>query len=191
MKEARSKIESPWFFAVLAFTVVTLGLVLWYAITKAYPKLDDRASFGNLFGGINTLFAGLAFAALVYTLVLQQRALSLQRADLEDQRKDLAEQNRRSEQQRFESMLVNLLGFHHDIARDVVIRVGQATFTGSAAFRHLADELSGRVSTRLQTGERASSITVAQEGYERFHEAYRGVLDHYFRNLYHIVKFIH
>src|SRR5689334_4731311 len=115
----RSRLESPWFLAIIAVGVVSIGLALWWAIVRYYADLQDRAAFGNLFGGINTLFAALAFAALTYTVILQQRALSLQRSQLADQQHELVEQNRRLALQAFEGVFFQLLGFHHDIAKDV------------------------------------------------------------------------
>lgn len=185
-----SRVESRWTFLGVCTIVVAVEGALWAAIVRTYPKLSERAEFGNLFGGINTLFAGLAFAALVVTLLLQQRALRLQRADLEAQRVEAARQNARQERQAFEAMLVQLIGFHHTIAKEMHVRMGGQDVDGQPAFRMLADELSGYVSTKAQEVGVQHAIVVAQNGYEAFHQRYRGALDHYFRNLYHIVKFI-
>jgi hypothetical protein len=188
----RSRLESPWAFGVIAASVLAIGGALWWAIVAYYPELSDRASFGNLFGGINTLFAALAFAALTFTLILQQRALDLQRSQLADQQLEVAEQNRRLGVQAFESVLFHLLSFHHDIAKEVHWFEPRALkdLKGREAFRMLADELRGIIiNESRKPGERAA-IAIVQEGYKEFHEHSRGVLDHYFRNLYHIIKYI-
>ena len=49
-----------------------------------------RGSFGDSFGAINSLFSGLAFAGIIYTILLQRKELSLQRKELTDTRKELA-----------------------------------------------------------------------------------------------------
>jgi hypothetical protein len=175
---------------LLGGLVVGLEIGLWVAIVHYYPSLIDRANFGNMFGGINTLFAGLGFAGLIGTLILQQRALALQSRSLIEQSEEIQRQNRRQERQAFESMLVQLLGFHHEIAKEMHLRLGAATFEGRAAFRALADELQGIIANYGQQNPDVASVKVAQRGYEQFHSRYRGVLDHYFRNLYHIVKFV-
>jgi ABC-type multidrug transport system fused ATPase/permease subunit len=186
----KSRFEAPTMLVLLVAIVVILQGALWAAIVHAYPKLSDRAEFGELFGGINTLFAGLAFAALVVTLVLQRRALGLQQTELEDQRREISEQNLRQEKQAFETMLVQMLSFHHEIAKETRVRIGPHDFEGRTAFRQLADELSGFIANRARAPNASNAVTVAQEGYEAFHQRFRGVLDHYFRNLYHIVKII-
>lgn len=184
-----ARIESAWVFVGLVVLVVVIGCLLWWRIVVAYPSLPDRADFGNLFGGINTLFAALAFAALTYTLILQQRALALQRGQLSEQQRDLDAQSARLDRQSFESMLVQLLGFHHAITRDVEVRIGAANFHGRTALRALADELNGHVAAESEI-EHRPAIDVVQKAYSDFHRRYRGVLDHYFRNLYHTVKFV-
>jgi hypothetical protein len=68
--------------------------------------------------------------------------------------------------------------------------VSSIDLEGTQALRTLADELSGSVANRARASGNAPAIVVAQGAYEEFHSRFRGVLDHYFRNLYHIVKFI-
>ena len=42
-----------------------------------------------MFGGLTSLFSGLAFAGLIYTINLQRRELQLQRKELRETRKEL------------------------------------------------------------------------------------------------------
>ena len=47
--------------------------------------LDDwtvRGTFGDLFGAVNALFSGLAFAGLIYTIVLQRREIEANREEI-------------------------------------------------------------------------------------------------------------
>ncbi len=48
-----------------------------------------RGQFGDKFGAINSLFSGLAFAGIIFTIFLQKRELSLQRQELKDTREEL------------------------------------------------------------------------------------------------------
>ena len=45
--------------------------------------------FGDTFGGLNALFSGLAFAAVVVTLLTQREELKLQRKELRLQREEM------------------------------------------------------------------------------------------------------
>ena len=74
-------------------TVVTL-LALWAATLfvglRFFEDWQERGQFGDLFGSVNSLFSGLAFAGLIYAIFLQKKELSLQRTELELQRKEMA-----------------------------------------------------------------------------------------------------
>lgn len=52
--------------------------------------MATRGQFGDIFGGINALFTGLAFAGVIYTVLLQRRELGLQRDELRLTRDELA-----------------------------------------------------------------------------------------------------
>jgi len=73
------------FLGVLALWSLSLALTLILFGTWA-----TRSAFGEMFGAVNTLFSGLAFAAFVYTVVLQREELALQRRELELTREELA-----------------------------------------------------------------------------------------------------
>ena len=178
--------------ALIGTTVIVLGWLLWLGTEHMYPNnLEKQAQFGTALGGINTFFGALAFAALTVTLLLQRRALAIQQAQMISQQEELAEQNERLRTQAFESMLFQLLGLHHEIARDVKYRDPHGErLEGREAIRRLADEVRGEVSFASRRVGAREAITVAQEGYENFYANSLGVLDHYFRNLYHIFKFI-
>lgn len=70
----------------LALAVIVLWFILGFA-----PLLlgTDRGTFGDMFGGVNSLFSGLAFAGLIYAILLQRQELSLQREELSLTRNEL------------------------------------------------------------------------------------------------------
>ena len=77
------------------FVLALLGVV---AIQSVYgvvvffqfgPEMASRGQFGDIFGGVNALFTGLAFAGLIYTILLQRRELELQRDELRLTREEL------------------------------------------------------------------------------------------------------
>lgn len=70
--------------AVLAIQVV-VGVILFYS----FPDWTTRGQFGDMFGIVNSLFSGLAFSGLIYTIFLQQQELSLQREELQLTRVEL------------------------------------------------------------------------------------------------------
>ena len=70
--------------AILAIQIV-FGLLVFTLI----PDWGQRGQFGDLFGACNALFSGLAFAGLIYAILLQREDLALQRSELELTRKEL------------------------------------------------------------------------------------------------------
>ena len=70
--------------------VIALWLGSFFIITYAIPNWEHRGQFGDLFGSVNALFSGLAFAGLIYTIFLQRKELSLQRDELKLQREEMA-----------------------------------------------------------------------------------------------------
>lgn len=61
------------------------GMVLGTQITR-------YGSFGDLFGALNCLFTGLAFASVVVTLLLQQKQISEQKEELQLQQRQIEKQ---------------------------------------------------------------------------------------------------
>ena len=86
-----------------------------------------------MFGAVNALFSGLAFAGILIALYMQKHELELQREELsatreelklqrmemKGQKKQLEIQNKTSEKQRFENTFFQLLDVHHKIIIDL------------------------------------------------------------------------
>lgn len=54
-----------------------------------FPDWGTRGQFGDMFGVVNTLFSGLAFAGVIYAILLQRQDLALQREELKLTREEL------------------------------------------------------------------------------------------------------
>jgi hypothetical protein len=93
--------KSEPFWPFVATAVAVAAVVAGYAVTlfEVLPDWTQRGQFGDMFGGLNTAFSGLAFAALAYTLNLQRKELALQRQELAETRAELAKQAQAQEQQ--------------------------------------------------------------------------------------------
>lgn len=81
------------------FIYLILGVVLLWALSAILTVtfLDhwaDRGTFGDLFGAVNALFSGLAFAALIYTIVLQREEIKANREEITLNRKELAKSSK-------------------------------------------------------------------------------------------------
>lgn len=100
---------------VLIVAVIVIYASSWWLV-DSYIDHNERGTFGDKFGAVNALFSGLAFAGLIFTIVLQKKELSLQREELQLTRKEMEEQTAEFEKQnstlrlqRFENTFFQLL----------------------------------------------------------------------------------
>jgi len=84
--------ESTNHFSVLikmSLWVISIWIGSAILIFYLIPNWSDRGTFGDMFGAVNALFSGLAFVALIYTIILQREEISLNRKEIELNRKEL------------------------------------------------------------------------------------------------------
>ena len=78
------QVNRTWFLLVFAV------LLLWGGMgVIANTQGANRGTFGDMFGAVNALFTGLAFAGILMTIMLQMKELRLQRLELRDTRVEL------------------------------------------------------------------------------------------------------
>lgn len=94
--------------------LVVLGVILLWALSvviiMTFVDRDFRGVAGDMFGAVNSLFSGLAFAGIIYTIAIQreelkeqQKAISMQTEELSLQRKAIEMQNEELRMQREET----------------------------------------------------------------------------------------
>jgi hypothetical protein len=75
------------------FFLVLIIVIVWclfqFGVFMYYKDLEESAIFGDSFGAINSLFTGLAFGGLIYTIYLQRKDLEIQREDLKETKTEL------------------------------------------------------------------------------------------------------
>ena len=78
----------------LLIKLVILVVLIWalsaILIIFFLENWSDRGTFGDLFGAVNALFSALAFAVLIYTIVLQREEIRQNREEIVLNRKELA-----------------------------------------------------------------------------------------------------
>lgn len=179
-------------------------VVLWFFVTAIwglsgwflYP-METRGTFGDMFGAVNALFSGLAFATLIYTAWMQRDELALQREELAATRSELAGQKAQLEQQtqtfelqRFEDSFYSLLRVHTEIVNAMDLVDGQGRTTRSRdCFRVWFGRLF-EFHSRLGVYDDGNELQTVQTVYEAFYSKHQHEIGHYFRTLYHIIKFV-
>ena len=95
------------FSVVIGITCLYAGLILWANWPIRDFSLSRSGVFGESFGVINSIFSGLAFAALILTIHLQ--------------RHELAESKETFRKERFEDSFYRLLGYYRQNLNDIKI----------------------------------------------------------------------
>lgn len=177
---------------VAGIFVILLWGATWILIPMFFGNWSDRASFGDMFGVVNALFSGLAFAGIIITILLQRQELEDTRTEIRGQKEQLQKQNETLTLQNFENKFFQLLNLHHTIVKgiDHYKHSTHRTITGRDCFieyYQLFKEWYSRHNAPAPLHPLEDQINTS---YKDMFRTYQSDLGHYFRNLYHIIKFI-
>ncbi len=183
---------------ILIITITTgIILTIWrYAgivIYNIYFSLGYKETIGDMFGAVGTLFTGLAFAGLIITLIIQ--------------RQDIKKQYDLNNLQNFENNFFKLLELHHRIIDSFTIEIKYDSFHEDIevlaadrevlynlnAMDYLAKDFKDRFEKvkKIRFHADPSYDTIFVHSYQHYtFKKYGYMLGHYFRNLYHVFKFI-
>lgn len=167
--------------------VVWIGypFVIWHL----YPDLGHRGQFGDMFGAVNALFAGLAFAGIIWAIILQKNELELQREELAHTRKEikgqkeqLHAQDQTLKKQNFENSFFQLLNSHNNIVSSLHIRGAgsSADFDGRGCFAKFRQDL----------WVKYQRVEDVDDAWDKFASEHQTRVDHYFRHLYNTIEFV-
>lgn len=178
------------------FVVIIWALTFFLFISG---EKEWRGSFGDMFGAVNALFSGLAFAGLIITLIMQHEELKLQRQELkqtneelEGQKKEFEEQNKTLKVQRFENTLFNMLSQQQVITNN--LNIGRRNeITGRNVFRYFYKEESFSAKKEYAFFTTMGIVGLIRDS-NNIHSYSSApdieLFDHYFRHLYRIFKYI-
>src|SRR5258706_6055601 len=71
-----------WILICLCVLAALLWCANWYLVTSHITDEAKQGQFGDMFGAVNALFTALAFAGLIYTVLLQRDQLALQQEEI-------------------------------------------------------------------------------------------------------------
>ncbi len=173
--------NSVWVLLVgLVFLVLLLWGGCWFLLADApaNSQFSDRGTFGDMFGSVNALFSGLAFAGLICTLIVQMKELKSQRAELELTRKVMEGQKDVMDQQRdqislqnFESAFFQLFQLRQDSINSLSINSGSGVRSKREAFKASIDFTMRLKGSMLRAEEK--SVEVDLDFHKKIHN------DHY------------
>ena len=186
-----------WWPLWLTFAVI---IFLWgmsiIVLCWLFPDIGMRGQFGDTFGAVNALFAGLAFAGIIFAIILQKKELELQRQELKEtrdeirgQKEQLQAQDQTLQKQNFESSFFQLLSFHNEIVNSLLAQelTSQKKVEGRMCFRIFFQVLSLHYKSYTNTsGQIKDDIDVLKKFLLRGQPS----IDYYFGHLYNTVKFV-
>lgn len=174
-----------------------------FIVKYKYGFGTKGGTFGDSFGALNALFSGFAFAGIIYTIFLQKQELKLQRKELRQTREEFIIQNETLKKQRFENTFFHLVGLHNEIVDKLsVTRIEHSYLNGVSTtepvtynkkefFNGAIKALGSYEGIKHNSDNMDEVWDGIKNAYKNFNMEYASHLSHYFRNLYHIYKYIH
>lgn len=179
-KETITKV-GIWFGVIAAIILVVFGGLAWRQGYRAFfgagnPALGDWGNYGSYLQGTTATLWSLAGLLIIFVAFLAQK-------------QQLKLQQKQFEQQSFENHFFQLLDLHKSIVDDIREkndeRQGRVIF--SVMYRKAQIAYEDRVDGPIENDTEELAIS----SYEAAFDDQPEVLGHYFRNLYHIIKYVH
>jgi len=177
-----NKLPTPLLWVIGILIVLLIWFAAWYFVLYSSYKLSwpNKGSFGDAFTAVSALFSGLAFVAVVITLYMQSKSIISTKKD--------------QEKQNFENKFFQLLNIQNQILNGIempqTMGGNEVVRKGKLVFRVLYDELNKSYKSINNNSNENDNLKKIQETYRTFFKNYQSEFGHYFRHLYHIVKFI-
>lgn len=198
-----------WGFVIGGFAISILGFIFYLCRDSLAFNLN---LLGDFYGGSVASIWSLAGLFFIYVAFLGQKQQLLNqqmeimysqlevkytRLELEGQKKEMIEQNQTLRQQRFDNTFFQLLNNHSSIVESMDLRKlhdkSSVISEGRDCFNIFYQRLEAYIRTKgakHNIDTKTASLKDTFEGYHLFFEQNQNDLGHYFRNLYHIIKYI-
>jgi uncharacterized membrane protein len=183
--------------------LVGMILILWVLVPFFFIYIvvdkNNFGIYGDMYGGINALFTGLAFVGVITAIILQMKELALQREELVLTRSELTDTKDEHCKARKENAFFQMVALHNEIVKNASgvvttydIEEDEArkyTKQGKRFFQSVLAEFRGYYSPRKMSDYNPDIENIRRK-YQKLFKKYEPVLGHYFRNIYTIIKFI-
>lgn len=203
--------SKEWKYFIIAGGIILIVWVASFAIIYVFiDEWENRGQFGDLFGAVNALFSGLAFAGLVITIMQQRHDLQLQRNAIEQTNKEMQQQtqefdtqNETLRRQQFDNTYFELLHMLQTIVGDLTLNVEYSQYIDddqhkksfTCKGRNVFQELFTRRHYKVVAGTSRLLESLKEEinknGVDKtFARDEFKFLYHYFRFVYRIIKYV-
>jgi len=188
-----------WLLPLLVLSVIGVWALSGFILYDS----PDRGTYGDMFGAVNSLFSGLAFAGLIFTIYLQKNELGLQRKELEltrlelqGQRETMQAHNNQISLQNFEGTFFQMLRLHNELLNSIDTTVGGGDsavkiFSGSDCFMRAWRRYKDSFFKDANQEDENERLEQINNVFSDLWKNYESEFGHYFRSLYNVVKFVH
>lgn len=154
--------HSDTFKQIKLLLIISGVIACWLLVPSIFyllsEDLDKAGQLGDLFGIVNALFSGLAFAILIVELNFQRQELKLTRQAMMDQKDQLKDQSEELKKQNYERLFFNLL---YIISEEIDSVTGQREFEREEGFtllRTVAKQIDSQISPQTNAAELGIAI---------------------------------
>ncbi len=148
---------------------------------------------GDFVGGITAPFLSLVAVVLLYLTYMSQKQ------ELRESRKLLQIQTETLDKQQFENTFFQLLSVHSNLVNSIDLRdsknksliISEGRDCFEIFYRKLRSAIHLEALKAKEEKVELASLRTTMVGYNSFFKEYHSDIGHYFRNLYHIIKFVH
>ena len=122
MAEEKEKNGYKYFWLLVVFSILLVMCLWYYNLLFGYGlKFDERGVFGDMFGAVNAVFSGLAFAGIIISLYLQRIDLKNQFEEIKKTNEEFKIQNDTMQVQKFENQYYKMIDLHKDNVNEIRI----------------------------------------------------------------------
>lgn len=178
---------------------VWIGLIvvaIWALSIPIISQYENPGIIGDMFGAVNALFSGLAFAGVIVAIKLQReelrntrKELKYTRREIEAQKKEMQLQNATLVKQNFEDTFFSLLRLQQEAVHSLDFNDNSKDHKGRDCFAALYKKFKNNRAREINRSV-VSQNDVAGYYESTFYPSHQSDLGHYFRTLYNIIKFI-
>jgi hypothetical protein len=207
----RSWWSRNWLNTIFLSFAILLGFGVIFALMYGYnsyltvmhttdaAELAKWGTFGDYVGGLSgSIFNFFSFVLLLLTILLQIQEMRYSREELERSAKALNRQGKLQRHQNFENTFFQLLQLHHHHANTLICdEKAEALLGGRQCFDYFYQNLKRiyqQKKTEFVFSPNLSYLESEQElirkVYKKFYTENQEKLGHYFRNIYHIIRFV-
>lgn len=177
---------------IAAFAFVIAGFVAWHWVHQDNkPSLNDWGNYGSYLQGTVASLWSLAGTLLIFVAFLaQKQQLLRQEIELKNQEKQFELQQQSIKIQNFENSFFQLLNQHRQILTGISIKHYGENVQGARCFRNFYEYFSLNYVGERDKKRTTDEKEIVFKAYAAFYGGYQPELGHYFRNLYHLIKFV-